>query len=185
MAGGSAGAGQAGAGGSAGAPGSDGGRADSDLSPSIDDCFKGLRAGVGNFQDATKASSDRRYRMRLALETGDRIGTSGSYAWSAFRFALETPEGVVCVTDEAALATTYVNTHHNCADVLTVTAGDRRYVIQSPDSAIDYGDPTVYRRPGTLTIFSGAQPIGAAIRLDTASCNQASADGKCRSGGPC
>jgi hypothetical protein len=183
MAGGSGGAGQAGAAGGAGAPMSDAGRTDGGTQ-SIDDCFKGLRAGVGWFQDATKASIDKRYRMRLALDTGDRVGTSGTFGWAAYRLALETPDSVVCV-QEAALANAYQVTHHNCMDVLTVVVGDRKYVIQNPDSAIDYVDPNAWRRPATLTIFVGAQPIGPAVRLDTTSCNLAGLDGKCRSGGPC
>jgi hypothetical protein len=79
-----------------------------------------------------------------------------------------------------------MTTHHNCMDVLTIIVGDRKYVIQNPDSAIDYGDPNVWRRPASLTIFSGATMIAGPIRLDTVACNKSSeTDARCRSGGPC
>ncbi len=122
---------------------------------SVDECFAGLPAGEGGWQDATKASSDGGYRMRLALETGQRGGTSGSEPWEPFRFALTTPSASICITDRVMLAAAYMSSHHNCADVLTVTSGGRRYVISNPDSAIDYADPTKYRRPATLTVFEG------------------------------
>src|SRR4029079_7403402 len=102
------------------------------------------------------ASSDGKYRMRLALETADRGGTSGSYAWAAIRFALETPDGNVCVTDEAALAKAYAGSHHNCMDVLTVTSGGRTYRIDNPDAAADYVDKTKWRRNPSLTIGAAA-----------------------------
>jgi hypothetical protein len=152
----------------------------------VDECFEGLRDGEGSFQDATKESVDGLYCMRLALETADRSGTSGTSPWSAFRFALETPDGNICITDEGVLADALMVTHHNCADVLTISSGDRRYVIDNPDSAVDYGDPNSWRRPATLTLFEGDTMIGEPIRLDTVSCNDTSdAEQRCISGGPC
>jgi len=153
---------------------------------SLDDCFAGLRALVGAPQDATRASADGKYKVRLALETDGRGGTSGSYAWAAVRFAIETPEGTVCVSDEAALAKAYVGSHHNCMDVLTVEAGGRRYVIRNPDSAIEYGDPTRWRREGSLSIFTGTTMVAGPIAMQTIKCNKGDrADGTCGSGGPC
>jgi len=152
--------------------------------PTLDQCFMGLRMLVGGSQVATRTSADGKYRMRLALETADRGGTSGSNGWEAVRFGLETPEGSVCV-DEAGLSGAYKGSHHNCNDVLTVTAGGRRFVIQNPDSAIDYVDQTMWRRLAKLTIFSGATMTAGPIDMPTTRCDQASGDGKCRSGGPC
>jgi hypothetical protein len=153
---------------------------------SLDECFAGLRPLVGSAQDATRASADGKYKVRLALETDGRTGTSGSHAWAAIRFAIETPEGTACVTDEAALAMAYKGSHHNCMDVLTVDAGGRRYVIQNPDSAVEYGDPTKWRRQGSLSIFMGATMVAGPIVMQTSKCNQGErGDGLCRSGGPC
>jgi hypothetical protein len=153
---------------------------------SLDDCFTGLRALAGASQDTTRASADGKYKVRLALETADRGGTSGSSAWAAIRFAIETPEGTVCVSDESALATAYMGTHHNCMDVLTVNAGGLRYVIRNPDTAVDYTDPTKYRREGSLTIFMGATMVAGPITMQTVKCNKSSrAGGICSSGGPC
>lgn len=154
--------------------------------PSLDACFTALRAGEGSYQVATKASADMKYRMRLALETADRFGTSGTRAWGAYRVALQTPEGNVCVSDENALASAYQGSRHNCSDKLTVTMGNKRYVIDNPDSAIDIVDPSTWVRPATLTIFVNNQMVGAPIRLDTVACHASSGTPvQCRSGGPC
>jgi hypothetical protein len=154
---------------------------------SVDECFTGLRALKGGFQDATRTSPDGKYRMRLALETGDRGGTSGSYAWAAVRVALETPDGNVCITDETALAKSYTASHHNCMDVLTIEAGGKSYVIQHPDTAADYADPTQQRRDGSLTISMVGQMLAGPIVLHTTKCNLANrtGPGACTSGGPC
>jgi hypothetical protein len=146
----------------------------------LDECFAGLRTLAGSLQVATRASTDGRYRMRLALETGDRGGTSGSYAWEAIRFGIEGPEGRVCV-DEAALAGAYKGSHHNCSDVLTVTAEGRRYVVQNPDSARDYTDTSKWRRLARLTVSTGSTMTAGPIELATVSCDR----GSCTSGGPC
>lgn len=165
-----------------GAPGSGGESSEETL----DDCFDGLHEAVGSFQDATKESSDGEYRLRLALETGDNFGTSGSYPWQPMRLAIQTPEGVICVDDSALLKQGYTTTHHNCDDTLVVMVGTARYEIQNPDSASDYVDPEAWRRPSTLTIYESDVAVGDPIRLDTVSCNDTSfEDGLCRSGGPC
>jgi len=198
--GGTGGAGTGGGGGAGGADsggGRDGGAAaDASAAPdqgsmmtgkSVDDCFVGLRMLRGGFQDATRVSPDGKYRMRLALETADRGGTSGSYAWQAIRFALETPDGNVCITDEAALANAYAATHHNCMDVLTVSSGGRTYRIDHPDSAADYANPMVWRRDATLTVLMGATTIAGPMTLQSTKCNAANrtGPGACTSGGPC
>lgn len=167
-------------------PGGDTGSGGNDSGQSLDACFSNLRETEGSFQDATKASADGEYTVRLALETGDGFGTSGTKTWYAFRLGIETPEGTVCVTDEVALKEGYTLSHHNCGDVLEVTVGDVRYVIENPDSAADYIDPQTWRRPGELTLFENDVQVGEPIRLDTVSCNASSdGDGLCRSGGPC
>src|SRR5690606_23536704 len=63
--------------------------------------------------------------------------------------------------------------------------GSTKYVIENPDSAIDYVDPEAFRRPSNLLIYENDVQVGGPIRLDTISCNEASDDGQCRSGGPC
>jgi hypothetical protein len=144
--------------------------------PTLDACFTGLRAAVGDFQIGTKTSQDGRYRIRLALETADRIGTSGSKPWAAFRFGIETPDGNLCVTDSAALAAAYKGSLHNCLDSFELTAGGRRFVISHPDT-----DPT--RPVSILTIFMGATMVAGPITLTSGACTARAAN--CRSGGPC
>jgi hypothetical protein len=178
------GGGATGGGGGAG-PGT-GGVGGGGVQPGLDACFAGLRAGQGAYQVATKASADKSYRMRLALETADRLGTSGTKAWRAFRFGLETPTGNVCITDEQALLDAYQVTHHNCADVMTVAVKSVRYVIEQPDTMVDYENPTIWTRPGTLKVFVDDQMVGNSIHLETVSCDRtADAEGRCYSGGPC
>jgi hypothetical protein len=152
----------------------------------LEDCFDGLRDAVGSFQDATKESADGSYRMRAALETADRIGTSGTAPWFPIAFGIETPEGVVCFNDESELQTGYSLSHHNCDDSLVLMDGDRRYEISNPDTANDYVIPDLWHRPSTLTIYENDQIVGEPVRLDTVSCNASNfGDGLCRSGGPC
>jgi hypothetical protein len=150
----------------------------------LDQCFAGLRPLQGSAQIATRASADGKYRMRLALETADRGGTSGSYGWAAIRVGITGPEGNVCI-DEADLAKAYVGSHHNCADVLTVTADGRRYVVSNPDTTVSYADKTKWDRLAHLTVFSGATMTAGPIELPTVACDKGGSDGLCRSGGPC
>jgi hypothetical protein len=174
-------AGDVGAGGSAGSdqPGAGG------AGGSLDDCFEGLRDPVGAFQDAEKASLDTTYRMRVALETGDRLGTSGTYAWLPIRLGLQTPDGIVCITDEELLAAAYTGSHHNCGDVLSFSDGGRDYTITSPDTTVDYVDPTIWVRPSMLTISEGAETLVGPLRLDTTVCITPNVNDNCSSGGPC
>jgi len=178
-----------GAGGAGGTPGSGGSTdAGGDLAtdrasdgpggggPTLDACFAGLRAAVGSFQIGNKASADGKFRVRLALEDRGRIGTSGSKAWSAFRFAIETPDGNVCVNEELALAQAYKGTLHNCMDTFDLTVAGRRYLIAYPDT-----DPS--RPKSSLKIFMGATMTVGPVDLDNGTCMTAA--GQCRSGGPC
>jgi hypothetical protein len=143
---------------------------------SLEVCFEGLRDGVGRYQDATKVSMDGNYRFRFALETADRFGTSGSVPWLPYRFAIDTPEGSACVTDETALAAAYAGSYHNCEDAFSWTEGELRYEIEHPDTAVD--------RPSSLTIYDGQNVVAGPIRLDVETCHFSSL-GECGSGGPC
>jgi hypothetical protein len=141
---------------------------------------------VGSFQEATKASADSSYEVRLALDTGDAVGTSGTYPWSTVRFGIKTPEGVLCVDGAEALLDSYTTSHHNCDDVLTIESGNIRYVIENPDSAVNIIDTETYERPASLSIYVDDVLSAGPLRLDTATCHETSSgDGLCRSGGPC
>jgi len=187
LAGGGAGGSATGGGGTGGGGGSaTGGLGGGGGQPGLDACFAGLRAGEGLYQVATKASADKSYRMRLALETADRLGTSGTKPWRAFRFGLETPTGNVCITDEQALLDAYQVSHHNCSDVMTVAVKSVRYVIEQPDTTVDYENLSLWTRPGTLKVFVDDQMVGNPIRLETVSCDRTpDPEGRCHSGGPC
>jgi len=169
------GGGAAGEGGTAGQPGNlDGGMSGG----SLEDCFAGLREGQGRYQDATKESMDGMYRFRMALETADRFGTSGSVPWLPYRFAIETPMGSVCVTDEEALAAAYLGSLHNCEDVFIWEEGQLSYRINHPDTAVD--------RPSMLSIYQAETQLAGPIRLDLAQCHVSTGPGdECGSGGPC
>ncbi|HEY0710813.1 MAG TPA: hypothetical protein VGG33_28670, partial [Polyangia bacterium] len=143
----------------------------------LDSCFAGLRAGRGAVQTGNKASADGKYKTRLALETADRVGTSGTKPWVPFRFAVETPEGVVCVKDEAALVAGYKGSRHNCTDSFEITAEGRRFLITNPEI-----DPT--KPKSKLTIFTGATMTAGPIELTNGACTT-NQGGTCTSGGPC
>lgn len=183
--GGSAGTGGAGTGGSAGtggggaggSPGPDGGGGDGG-SPEdfLTQCFSGLRPLAPRSQTASKRSSNSAYHLRLAIEVPpDSIGTSGTQPWKAVRVGIVTPQARVCIKEEAALVAAYKGSHHNCADVLTVTAGGLIFTIKPPDT-----DPA--RATTTLTITGeGGTP---AVTLPTVSCTGTN-NAACKSGGPC
>lgn len=181
--GGANGGGTAGTGGTP-AEGGSGGNSSGDLDgggmggASLEECFQGLRDGVGTYQDATKVSMGGEYRFRLALETADRFGTSGTVPWLPYRFAIDTPDGSVCVTEETALMNAYTGSHHNCDDTFSWTDGALRYEIGHPDTAVD--------RPSSLTIYEGQDVIAGPIRLDLETCHFSNGpNDECRSGGPC
>jgi hypothetical protein len=139
-----------------------------------------LRQSRGSFQLATKVSADGSVRARIALETGTRFGTSGTFAWLPIRFALQTPEARVCVTDEVVLAAGYrVPVRHNCADVLELTIDGRRYRMLSPDTRVPV------RTVASLSVFAGASLERGPLPLETTSCTSHVLGAPCQSGGPC
>jgi hypothetical protein len=144
--------------------------------PSLDACFAGLRPLSGASQLATKRSADGKIEARIALEV-DGFGTSGTKAWRLIRIAVVTPDAKVCWNDENALRTAYKGSHHNCSDVVTVSAGGRTYEFKAPDTDPKRGDTT-------LTIITGAT-TGPATKLTTSNCKGGSPTATCTSGGPC
>jgi hypothetical protein len=144
--------------------------------PSLDACFAGLRTLSRDSQIATKRSADGKIEARIALEV-DGFGTSGTKAWRLIRIAIVTPDAQVCVKDEEALRAAYKGSHHNCTDVLTVTASGHTYEFKGPDTDPKRGDTT-------LTIITGGTP-GTATKLTTSACKAGSPSDACISGGPC
>ncbi len=157
----------------------DGGNA----SPGLDTCFAGLRMGRDSYQIATKVSADGKVRLRIALETDGRIGTSGTYGWLPYRLALEVDGTNVCISDEAQInsPTFYMGSRHNCTDKLVINAGGRRYEITGPDTR------TVppARSAATLSVFSGASRVLGPVTLTTTTCVTRVSGAACMSGGPC
>ena len=143
-------------------------------SGTIESCFVGLPAQVGVQMIATKSTADGRVRMRIALDTEDRMGTSGTYGWGPIRLAVEVDGVVTCITDRSLLR--YTGSLHNCGDTATATAGTTKYSITAPD-----------RPTATLTIEADGATLGPYTLTDTA-CTMfwsAGAPISCRSGGPC
>jgi hypothetical protein len=186
-AGGASGAGDAGAG-EAGASGSGSGGAAGDggasgggsggAGDSIESCFADLRTLDGISQISTRENVGEPIRLRLALETADRVSTSGTFPWAAVRLGLEIDGLLICL-DEATLAGAYELSLHNCADALAFEAGGLRYEITEPDEPS--GGAGV-----SLTVFSGASVVRGPIPLATTACVAGgSAILQCRSGGPC
>jgi hypothetical protein len=178
--------GGAGGGGSGGGAGGSGGRADAavdapgggtgDAPPStsagLDECFMGLRPLEGGVnqsgtQIVTKVSADGRFRMRMAIETGRRASTPGTYPWEMIRFALELDTTRVCIT---APGTAYRTSLHNCNDTATIVSGGVTYTFTKPDK------PTT-----TVTATMGGATIYGPTPLTNMSCVPAA----CRTGGPC
>lgn len=182
---GDAGAGEAGSsgsggGGAAGDGGSGGGGAGGagDSGDSIESCFAALRPLDGISQISTRENVAAQIRLRLALETADRVSTSGTFPWAAVRLGLELDGLLICL-DEATLAGAYELSLHNCVDVLTFEAGGLRYEITEPDEPSGAAGVS-------LTVFSGASPVRGPIPLATTACVAGgSAIVQCRSGGPC
>lgn len=164
---GAAGAGESGAGGSGGEPGGE----------TIETCFEGLRELEGTSQISTRENAGEQIRLRLALETADRIGTSGTYPWAAIRLALEIDGTLICL-DESELASAYMGTHHNCSDELSFDHDGRSYEIGSPDSR--------GLEAATLTVSSGGSVVRGPVTLTATECVAAGGvSTECRSGGPC
>lgn len=140
----------------------------------LESCFVGLPAQVGAQMIATKSTADGRVRMRIALDTEDRGGTSGTLAWGLIRLAVEVDGVVTCITDRSALH--YSGSHHNCDDTATGKAGTTTYSLVAPD-----------RATATLTIESNGSSAGPYTLTDTACAMWWSAGAQitCRSGAPC
>ena len=144
-------------------------------SNTIETCFANLRAGMGSYQVGTKTTGDGQTRYRLALETADRFGTSGTRPWGAYRFAIETPSGNVCVT-ASGLFNAYRTSHHNCMDRFEVSlGGGRRVLIEAPDF-----DGS---RAARVSVFLGTTILLDKVQALPSSC--AGSSTPCRSGGPC
>lgn len=140
----------------------------------LESCFVGLRAQVGAQMIATKSTADGRVRMRIALDTEDRMGTSGSYGWDLIRLAVEVDSVVTCMTDRTMLD--YTGSHHNCSDKAIAQSGTATYTVAAPD-----------RPTATLTIESNGTARGPYTLTDT-TCTMSMSPGvpiTCRSGGPC
>lgn len=140
----------------------------------LESCFVGLPAQVGVQMIATKSTADGRVRLRIALDTEDRGGTSGTLGWGLIRLAVEVDGDVACITDRSALR--YTGSHHNCSDTATGKAGTTTYSLAAPD-----------RATATLTIESNGSSVGPYTLTDTACAMWWSAGAQitCRSGGPC
>jgi len=173
---GASGAGGGGAGG--GGAGGGGAGGSGDVGDTIESCFAGLRALDGSSQIPTRENVGEQVRLRLALETADRISTAGTFPWRAVRLGLEIDGALICL-DEAALASAYALSLHNCEDVLTFEFGGLRYEITDPDEPSGAAG-------ANLTLFSGADPVRGPLPLSTTACVPGgSAIMQCRSGGPC
>jgi hypothetical protein len=183
---GDAGAGEAGASGSGsgsggaagdGAGGASGGGAGA-AGDSIESCFADLRTLDGRSQISTRENVGEQIRLRLALETADRVSTSGTFPWAAVRLGLEIDGLLICL-DEVTLAGAYELSLHNCVDILAFEAGGQRYEITEPDEPSGAAGVS-------LTVFSGASPVRGPLPLATTACVAGgSAILECRSGGPC
>jgi hypothetical protein len=119
---------------------------------------------------ATKATADGRIRVRIALDTENRMGTSGTYGWGLIRLGVEVDGVVTCIKDRANLG--YGGSHHNCSDTASATSGTTTYSFVAPD-----------RSPAALTIKSGGTTTGPFTLTDT-DCNYWGLP-RCSSGGPC
>jgi hypothetical protein len=153
----------------------------------LEQCFAGLTLS-GSFQDASRATADGRYRMRLALQVPpDTGGTSGTFPWRAVRVGLVTPRGSICIRAGGPAQPTYTVSHHNCKDVLQIpTDTGLRYVVENPDSAFDYLDHTKFRRVAKLSAYAGDQLGEGPLTFETVVCHRGgSPGGLCGSGGPC
>jgi hypothetical protein len=179
--GGGGGGGRGGGGGGVGGAGTgdggpDAGPSTGDPLAALDECFVGLRELARVNQIATKRSADGKYAVRIALEyPPGRVGTSGTFPWSAIRFALVTPQERLCIQDETMLQAPYRGSVHNCNDVFTITSNGVTYQLKHPD--------TTPERPATILSITGAAAVPP-MTLATVTC-QSQSSGQCLSGGPC
>lgn len=140
----------------------------------LDDCFAHLPAPVGTQMVATKSSSDGHLRIRIALDTRDMIGTSGTYPWALIRLGVDRRGTVACITDAAEL--TYSGSHHNCTDKASASARTMTFDLTAPD-----------RSASSLTVREGGTVVEDSVLLENTTCTMSSPFGPvvCRSGGPC
>jgi hypothetical protein len=182
--GGAAGGGQGGGSGGSGGNAGDGGGSETapgdapagDATAYLDSCFAGLRNREGDHQTSTKVSADGSVRLRLALETADRFGTSGTKPWGVIRLALIAGATRICIKDEAMLAGVYKGSRHNCTDTLELTVDGTLYRIEAPDTHPD-------RNEATFRALRGGTMVSGPTKLPTTSCTARS--GACQSGQPC
>ena len=140
----------------------------------LDACFADLPKAVGTQMVATKQTSDNRVRIRLALDTEDRMGTSGTYGWGLIRLAVEVDGEVTCIKDRANLK--YTGSHHDCSDTATATSGSTTYSLRAPD------------RSSTSITIDGSGAANGTWTLTDTTCAMAGSlalPAGCRSGGPC
>ena len=64
------------------------GDGDAGAGDSIESCFADLRTLDGISQISTRENVGAQIRLRLALETADRVSTSGTFPWAAVRLGL-------------------------------------------------------------------------------------------------
>lgn len=140
----------------------------------LDECFAGLPGRVGTQMLATKKSADGRFRVRIALDTMDSSGTSGTMPWSLLRLGVEQDGAVSCITQPSQLS--YVGSHHNCLDKAGATAGAMAFELEDPD---DGSTSLTVRKDGTV--------VHESVVLTDESCSSSTPIGPqtCRSGGPC
>ena len=119
--------------------------------------------------------------MRIALETGRRLGTSGTVPWLPIRAGPGDRRDRLCITDEPALEAAYARTTHNCRDVLDLVAGDRRHQIEFPDTRITSPARTV----AILSILAADHADRGPTSLATTTCTTQLPGAPCISGGPC
>lgn len=175
--GGSGGGGSVGGGGggrAGGGAGDGGGGGGSAGGGPLDECFAGLPGRVGTQMLATKKSADGRIRVRIALDTADRGGTSGTMGWGLVRLGVELDGAVSCITQPSQLS--YVGSHHNCLDKAGATAGAMTFELEDPD---DGSTSLTVRKDGTV--------VHESVVLTDESCSSSTPIGPqtCRSGGPC
>jgi hypothetical protein len=123
----------------------------------LDQCFEGLRPLQGWFIRTSKRSADGKVQFRMAVETADRFGTSGTSPFAMVRFAIVADGKTACLTSPPAGA--YKVTHHNCKDTATITVDDRRYEISDPVSLVT-----------PISAFAGATQLWGPLPLSETSC---------------
>lgn len=166
--------GGSGGGGSVGGGGGAGGGGGSAGGGTLDECFAGLPGRAGTQMLATKKSADGHIRVRIALDTADRGGTSGTKGWGLVRLGVDLDGSVSCITQPSQLS--YVGSHHNCSDKAGATAGAMTFELKDPDDGST-----------SLTVRKDGAVVHESVVLTDESCSSSTPIGPqtCRSGGPC